>query len=692
MQRLPNSDNTFLARITSIVEEHLSNEQFGVSELAHEMNMSRSNLLRKVNKLTKLSVSKFIRQVRLKKAMETLKHGAFNVSEISHKVGFSSTSYFIKCFREYYGYPPGEVGKRSEIVISPVSNDQQVTANSDLKSWNWKNLVAGAFLFIAIVAGVWGYFTSLSTTESLIEKSIAVLPFKNDSSDSSNLYLINGLMESTLNNLQKIKDLRVISRTSTEKYRNTSKSIPEMAKELDVNYFVEGSGQKIGNQILLNIQLIDASGDRHLWARQYRREAKDIFELQQEIAKNIAEEVRAIITQEERQQIEKIPTEDLEAYDSFLKGQNLLNQGGHENLENAIIYFKRAIERDREFALAYAKAAISYFYLDIFQKEKKYIEQIGSYADRALLFDAKLPESLSAKAVFYLHKKEYEQALPYLEKALEYNPNDVTIIHFLSDFYANFIPNTSKYLEYSLMGARLDIGAKDSISKSYTYLHLGNALIQTGFIDEAVKFIDKSTAFYPQNPYSNYVKAWILLARDRDFNQTRNLLIEELNKDTTRIDILQDVAKIHYLMKDYDSAWHYYRKFIELRERLKMDIYKHESLKIAIVMEKVGMKEKSEEYVRIFKEYADNDRSIYKHASLASYYAYRGDVEKSIQHLKLFSEEDNVQYWILFMRIDPEIDPIKHHPEFNKTMMAIETRFWHTHNESRAVLEEQGLL
>jgi hypothetical protein len=145
-------------------------------------------------------------------------------------------------------------------------------------------------------------------------------------------------------------------------------------------------------------------------------------------------------------------------------------------------------------------------------------------------------------------------------------------------------------------------------------------------------------------------------------------------------------------MKDYDSAWHYYRKFIELRERLKMDIYKHESLKIAIVMEKVGMKEKSEEYVRIFKEYADNDRSIYKHASLASYYAYRGDVEKSIQHLKLFSEEDNVQYWILFMRIDPEIDPIKHHPEFNKTMMAIETRFWHTHNESRAVLEEQGLL
>lgn len=112
------SDKDFLEQLTSLVEEHLSNEQFGVSELAEAVNMSRSNLLRKVNKLTKLSVSQFIRQIRLQRGMELLRKSAKNVSEVSFEVGFSSTSYFIKCFREYYGYPPGEVGRRMEAGIS----------------------------------------------------------------------------------------------------------------------------------------------------------------------------------------------------------------------------------------------------------------------------------------------------------------------------------------------------------------------------------------------------------------------------------------------------------------------------------------------------------------------------------------------------------------------------------------------
>src|SRR6188768_3190266 len=107
---LPGSD--FLADLTSVIEKNIANEQFGVSELADEMNMSRSNLLRKVKKETNLSVSQLISQVRLKRGMELLRKSSLNVSEVSHQVGFSSTSYLIKCFREYYGYPPGEVGKR----------------------------------------------------------------------------------------------------------------------------------------------------------------------------------------------------------------------------------------------------------------------------------------------------------------------------------------------------------------------------------------------------------------------------------------------------------------------------------------------------------------------------------------------------------------------------------------------------
>jgi len=335
-------ENDFLRKITEIIEENISNEQFGVSELAHETGMSRSNLLRKVKTLTKLSVSQFVRQVRLKHAMEMLRQTSLTVSEISYKVGFSSTSYFIKCFRDYYGYPPGEVGKRdldeSESIGIGQSKKKKIIT------------VLGIVVVLAVSAFfLFNFFNPSSPKQNDLEKSIAVLPFKNDSNDSTNIHIINGLMESIINNLQKIEDIRVISRTSVEKYRTNPKTIPEMTKELNVNYFVEGSGQKIGDQILLNIQLIEAPSDKHLWAEQYNREAKDVFNLQNEVAKKIADEIQVIITPEEEERINKVPTDDLVAYDYFLKGLDLLYKGTRESLEEAITNFKKAIEYSIKF-------------------------------------------------------------------------------------------------------------------------------------------------------------------------------------------------------------------------------------------------------------------------------------------------------------------------------------------------------
>jgi TolB-like protein len=190
-----------------------------------------------------------------------------------------------------------------------------------------------------------------------LEKSVAILPFRNDSKDEENTYFINGLMEEILNNLQKIRDLRVISRTSVEQYRNQTKPISEIAKELEVNYIVEGSGQKYGNSFRLRTQLIMATRESHLWGESYQQkisDVEDIFRIQSQIAESIATELKAIITPQEKDLIEKIPTKELEAYDAYLKGHFFWRKITPNDFDIAMQYFETAKEKDPKYALAYA--------------------------------------------------------------------------------------------------------------------------------------------------------------------------------------------------------------------------------------------------------------------------------------------------------------------------------------------------
>jgi TolB-like protein/AraC-like DNA-binding protein len=683
------TESDFLIQVTALIEKNISNEQFGVSELAEEMNMSRSNLLRKVKKETELSVSQLISQVRLKKAMDLLKKGSVNVSEVSHEVGFNSTSYFIKCFREYYGYPPGEVGKR---VQQPEAVSVPVGSLPDDEPPTWKSLWrVAALALIAIAIGFAAYAFWPASATSNIEKSIAVLPFKNDSNDSTNVYLINGLMESTLTNLQRMQDLKVTSRTSVEKYRNTSKSIPEMAQELKVSYFVEGSGQKIGDQILLNIQLIDGRNDKHLWAKQYRREVKDIFELQQEIAKNIAEEIKVVITPDEEKRITKKPTENVEAYDLYLKAHDLFYQSTGESLRASVPFFLQAIEKDDKFSLAYANLAMVYYYLDVFTLDKKYTDEINELSDKAMLYDPNLSESLIAKALSYAGKHEYKQAVLFFEKAFKDDPNSGIVVHFLTEFYAIHVADPAKYLEYALHGVRLIIPEQDSATASFKYFHLSNALIQSGFVDEGIRYVDLAHSYKPDGPFVRYVRPLFHFAKHKDYKLTLEAVTKEWLKDTTRVDIVKEVARLHYCVGDFPSAYKHYKKLLELMEIQHLDLYRNDYLTMAVVYRKVGQGKKADEFLKKFKGYMDEDETIYKNLQLGMYYAHLGDTKKSLEHLKLFSKEDNFVYWALLLKDDPIVEPMKDNPEFKKVVNDIETNFWKRHEQTKKMLEEKEL-
>ena len=683
-------ENDFLKKLESVLDEHLSEENFGVSELAEAVAMSRSNLLRKIKRLTGLSASQYIRNVRLARAKELLKDGSLNVSEVSYKVGFGSTSYFIKCFRELYGIPPGEMGKSG--VLSD-HNDIIEKAPHPRKQQGFLVLMA-AIILLVVVGVVYFQMDDKQSTPVPPDKSIAVLPFKNDSNDTTNVYLINGLMEATLDNLQKIKDLRVVSRTTVEKYRDSRLTIPELARELQVSYFVEGSGQKVGDQIMLHIQLIAAEDDRHLWSQQYRRQVSDIFSLQQEIATNIADEVEVLITPEELELIELKPTQNLAAYDAFLQGSELLrlDQNGN-NLRPSIPYFEAAIEKDPEFGLAYAALATVYYYLDIFRKEKQYLNELSSYADKALLYAPTSDRSLVAKAFYYKQQADYQQAAKYLEKALEYKPYSAEVISELSDLYASYIPNTSKYLEYALRGIKVKTAGEDSTTISYLYLHVGNALIQNGFVDESLYYIERSRAYYPDNPYTNYVKAYILYAKEKDLQATLDRILIELAKDQNRVDILQEAGKLLFYLGKYEEAYTYYARFDSLVTAYQLDIYPQENLKQAMVYEKMGKTEQAKVFLEKFRNFMESDQSIYQDLTRFGYEVYQGNYNKALEHLRQFSKQDDIQFWIvLFMECDPELEPLKDHPEFKEIMAAIKKRFWDNHARIRSDLEEKGLI
>ncbi|MGB0431031.1 MAG: tetratricopeptide repeat protein, partial [Bacteroidia bacterium] len=300
--------------------------------------------------------------------------------------------------------------------------------------------------------------------------------------------------------------------------------------------------------------------------------------------------------------------------------------------------------------------------------------------------------SLIAKALYYVQSKEFRLAVPHLEKALEYNPNSSIVIQILANLYAQAIPNTSKYLEYALKGVQIDIEAKDSISKSYVYLSLSNALIQSGFVDESLVFIDKAIDLYDQNPYARYVKSFILYAKSGNLERTKKMLLTEWKKDTSRMDILQEIGKIYMLQENYDSSFFYYSKFVNTKETYGLNIYPQENQRIGLVYEKMGYQKKADALFEAFKIYCENDESIYKNASMAVLHLQNNNIDSAITYYEKFSNEDNIQYWLLlFIDKDPLTQQLKNNNAFKKVIEKIKNRFWDNHNKLRKELEEMDL-
>jgi TolB-like protein/Tfp pilus assembly protein PilF len=289
-------------------------------------------------------------------------------------------------------------------------------------------IIAVLLLVIAVLVYQRLHPTVSPVRSNIREKSIAVLPFENRSEDKANAYFADGIQDEILTRLSKIADLKVISRTSTQHYKSAPENLSEIGQQLGVAHILEGSVQKSGDAVRVNVQLIKAANDSHLWADTFDRKLTDIFSVESEVAKAIADQLRAKLTGHEEQVIAAKLTDNVEAYDAYLRGlAYTLKPSNPANSLGAQKYLKEAVRLDPKFALAWALLsnveARGYITLDL-QPTAALRDEARQAAETALMLQPNLGEAVWAKGYYhYACLKDYDTAVRYFDQARPLLPN-----------------------------------------------------------------------------------------------------------------------------------------------------------------------------------------------------------------------------------------------------------------------------
>ena len=324
------------------------------------------------------------------------------------------------------------------------------------------------------------------------------------SNDPEQQYFSDGIMEAILNDLTKIGELKVISRTSVMQYRDTEKTSPQIAEELGVSYLLEGGVQTVGGKVRVNAQLIDAAQDKHVWSENYDRELADIFAIQSEIAQQIASQLEAVLTPQQIEQIDQQRTDNLEAYNSYLMGRFLWNKRTEVDMKKSIEYFEQAIAKDPEYAPAYAGLADTYLILTamLFLPIDEGLSSAKQQAQKALEIDPYLGEAHATLAFVALIQWQWEEAEKNILKAIALNPNYATG----RLYYSNYLNATGR-----LEDARKQIDLALELDPLSMILHAISAAIyyNTGELDLALKENLKALEF-DQNRADSYWAMFII--------------------------------------------------------------------------------------------------------------------------------------------------------------------------------------
>ena len=454
---------------------------------------------------------------------------------------------------------------------------------------------------------------------SILRKSIAVLPFENLSEDKANVYFADGIQEEILTRLSRIGDLKVISRTSTQRFKSSPENVPEIARQLGVANILEGSVRKAGNQVRVHVQLIDAESDAHLWAERYDRELIDIFDVESDIAANIAEALKAKLTGAERRAISSQPTKNTEAHQLYLKGRYHWLKFFAPGDERVRDYFEQAIQLDPSYAPAYAGLGLYYSFgaANGILPPSEW-PKAESAVKKALALDETLVDAynpLAAVEIYY--KRDWPAAERAFRRGAELNPNDADIPAHYGLFLSLFGRN-----EESL--AQLERAAQLDPFVLGLNLHWGRVFFFMRDYDRALNQFTKTLELHPGYPRTHEWLGDVYEKKGRMSEAiTQWSAVLRLNGEAESAKILEQT----YLLSGFDAA---------VRALAQMQLQ--------------GLKEKTDrgEYVPAWGYFMA--------------YLRLGDNEQAFAWLAKTVEERS--WFALQIKVNPLLDPLRSDPRF----------------------------
>lgn len=566
------------------------------------------------------SSSQYIREYRLEKAMEMLQDKVATASEIAYRVGFGSPTYFNTSFREFYGYPPGEVKFRNSLSNGQNGNKQPLNDNTKtitLNRWqhNFRTYIIGALVLLLVVSiSFYKYTHSDGTVISEKENSnpndfsIAVLPFTNKSEVTDNDAFCDGMTNAVISRLSKIKGIsKVISLTSRLHYKDKYKSMPEIANELNVHYILETGFQKLGNDIKINLQLIDGPIDKLLWSEEFSGTWDDgeIFKIQSKVAETIATHMNVKITEKERIDIKKTLTDNTEAYENYLQGSLFFTYNNSaKNLVASRKYFEKAIALDSTFVEAYLSLGQTY-------------TSMGTWGGTMTKREA---DSLAA---------------PYIKKANQLDPNnlDLMVTLAINEFFNwNFKVADSMFniLQHQ-QGAGFMTTFRDLMFGRYDEVIKGGSY--------CLKKYPIRGSFFPLT-YGYYHKGEI----DSTLYMINNILLNDPNSDRS----CDHMGNILLALKDYERA----RDVLETGLQVSSKRYASMVVHLSLVYHYLGDEKKSLELINeIINRVNNGEPEI--NVFVAHYYAHLGNKDEAFKWLDIAYKKHEVD--LIWLKADPNL-------------------------------------